>query len=1035
MTFPAAVTHRPHRSRSALITGVAFGALLISGSQGSDLKITSIVPRSGSNLMISWEGAHGLGRYQLQTSTNGRDWHDAENALEGATNRTVSMDGKSRFYRMRLVPDTTAPTTPANLLASPNTDAVVLSWNASVDSGGAGLWGYALMRNGAMLEFLQGSVTRFTDSAVTPGQTYTYSVHSIDSAGNWSGESAPAVAVVPLAPDRSAPAVPSGVTATTPNCSQVKLSWNPSSDGGGSGVRGYRIYFGTVGTNLVQEVLHPTTTFTHSGRTPLSIYIYTVAAFDHAGNESPRSAPVAARPPACPDVTPPAVTLLSPAHGGIVSQPFTLDASASDDVGVARVEFYRDAGIALYTTSGANYSTTIDPRTLALGPHGFYAKAFDAASNVAVSATNFVVVTNIAASVNAPELMGFLPGIGAANEVKVVGSTAYVASGLWGLSMVDVRNQAKPVLISSVDVPFDGQYVAVSGSLACVTGDRTFFSTPMDKASANGFYVVDLSAPGEPIVRGRIESDQISFLGVAMQGTYAYVACGLDGVAVIDISNPSAPTIVATHDTPGWAVGVVVQAGHLFVVDGSEGLRILDISNPRLPLPLDPGDPSKGALAVAVGSNAQDVTVVGNYAYLAAAKSFDIIDISNRLAPRRAGSYELETPYTALRVSVQGNLAYVATSVGGLVIFDITNAARPEKLSEVAPSGGWGALTVGVAALGSYAYVANGAGGLAVVSVSNPSAPTMQSTFRNWFEGRQSAASANLAVVTGVEYWEGGTRSTNGIRILNIQDPRKPRLVGRIDSTLTTFLGVTISGNYAYVACGDAGLGVVDLRTPGAPVLTTTYNTPGWASQVAVQGTYAFVADGQAGLRILDISNPGSPRPLNASNARVGTVTNGANMRDVFVSGNFAYLATGKSFLIVDVSNKNAPIVRGTLSLATPLTALRSVVHNGYAYIGGSASGLITVDVRNPAAPVLLGSLAPSGSVGALTVDAAISGSIAFVSNGRGGVAVVDIASPAQPRLLHSVTTLGGASEINLIGNWLFVGDNMAMLNTINLNP
>jgi hypothetical protein len=72
-------------------------------------------------------------------------------------------------------------------------------------------------------------------------------------------------------------------------------------------------------------------------------------------------------------------------------------------------------------------------------------------------------------------------------------------------------------------------------------------------------------------------------------------------------------------------------------------------------------------------------------------------------------------------------------------------------------------------------------------------------------------------------------------------------------------VGVAVSGNYAYVVDGSAGLQVIDVRNPENPVRVGGYDTSGWANGVAVSGNYVFVADGQWGLQIFRIGE-GAPR-------------------------------------------------------------------------------------------------------------------------------------------------------------------------------
>ena len=71
----------------------------------------------------------------------------------------------------------------------------------------------------------------------------------------------------------------------------------------------------------------------------------------------------------------------------------TLSASASDNVGVTKVEFYVDGALKATDTSSP-YSASLDSTTLADGSHSLVAKAYDAAGNVGTSSTVSFSVSN-----------------------------------------------------------------------------------------------------------------------------------------------------------------------------------------------------------------------------------------------------------------------------------------------------------------------------------------------------------------------------------------------------------------------------------------------------------------------------------------------------------------------------------------------------------------------------------------------------------------------------------------------------------------
>lgn len=82
------------------------------------------------------------------------------------------------------------------------------------------------------------------------------------------------------------PSVPTGLVATVIDQTRVHLSWNPSTDTGGSGLSGYRIYRNgfPIGSSPVASLVDSTIIASGS-------YTYQVSAFDYAGNESDLSLP------------------------------------------------------------------------------------------------------------------------------------------------------------------------------------------------------------------------------------------------------------------------------------------------------------------------------------------------------------------------------------------------------------------------------------------------------------------------------------------------------------------------------------------------------------------------------------------------------------------------------------------------------------------------------------------------------------------------------------------------------------------------
>jgi uncharacterized protein (TIGR03118 family) len=96
-----------------------------------------------------------------------------------------------------------------------------------------------------------------------------------------------------------------------------------------------------------------------------------------------------------PDVIAPTVTITAPAQGATLSGSVTVTATASDNVGVASVQFFAGT-TAIGTATTSPYSVTWDTTTAAAGSIALSAQAKDAAGNVGTSAAISVTVANVA---------------------------------------------------------------------------------------------------------------------------------------------------------------------------------------------------------------------------------------------------------------------------------------------------------------------------------------------------------------------------------------------------------------------------------------------------------------------------------------------------------------------------------------------------------------------------------------------------------------------------------------------------------------
>jgi chitinase len=168
----------------------------------------------------------------------------------------------------------------------------------------------------------------------------------------------------------------------------VTLAWDAVSD---PDLAGYRLYYGYAsGSYSVTLGVGKATTAALSGLDAGRTYYFAATAYDVYGDESDFSNEVSYVVPAA-DTTPPTVAITSPAGGASVPKKstVTINATASDDVGVTKVEFYVNGQLTCSDTA-ASYTCAWKVPAAPGRTYQLQAKAYDAQGNV--SSSNIITV-------------------------------------------------------------------------------------------------------------------------------------------------------------------------------------------------------------------------------------------------------------------------------------------------------------------------------------------------------------------------------------------------------------------------------------------------------------------------------------------------------------------------------------------------------------------------------------------------------------------------------------------------------------------
>ncbi len=200
----------------------------------------------------------------------------------------------------------------------------------------------------------------------------------------------------PAPPDTTPPTVSISAPANGATVSgTVTISANASDNVGVAGVQ-----FRVDGANLgAEDTAAPYSVSWNTTAAANGSHTITAVARDAAGNTATSASvtvTVNNTVPPPPDTTPPTVSISAPANGATVSGTVTISANASDNVGVAGVQFRVDGANLGAEDTAAPYSVSWNTTAAANGSHTITAVARDAAGNTATSASVTVTVNNTA---------------------------------------------------------------------------------------------------------------------------------------------------------------------------------------------------------------------------------------------------------------------------------------------------------------------------------------------------------------------------------------------------------------------------------------------------------------------------------------------------------------------------------------------------------------------------------------------------------------------------------------------------------------
>jgi hypothetical protein len=605
-------------------------------------------------------------------------------------------------------------------------------------------------------------------------------------------------------------------------------------------------------------------------------------------------------------------------------------------------------------------------------------------------------------------------------------------------------------------------------------------------ASMNGQGILNVMDAGtvDLSMVSQLQLDSSYCYGIYIEGNTLYLG-QTNGIQLVDISDPLNLKLkerwelsyYKTNSTTGlpeteksyYSVLDLHKKGNIFYLSvGDPGFVTMDLSDPSHPRQLGSYDPYGSFLQMmAVSADENIAYVVSTTDYAAAPNGTNhvhVLDVSNPYNPTKI--WTDPSPLNNQRaagIAVIDNLLYVPTYFR----------------------------------MGSSSLVWDSYGMLGVLNASNPSHLTLAKD--NWYYGWDFYHFFPVMGGSGWQAWGYLIQWDNqgyGHGYINLfglwDDPLTPVPLREAINMDGSCYAVAFKDHYAFVADAQRGCEVMDLTDPEHPVLVTTMFFPGSVRQVKAIGNILYVGASDAGLYIIDISNPEAPVQLGNYISKLyvsdawGTFY--GSVYDFVVEGNTVFLGVNLESLfssyacveIIDISDlsnisflgygsvsgscagidkyQDSVLISGTgnyvsmdVSFLHQGSTYTNAVYKGHfsvpggggnvlipnetspiGFVSAGTSGMMTVDFSNPAntgSPSELLTTNTVTSLATLSLDGYRSGlsyrnGQLLVGSYYRGAARVDVTNPLQPRLVEEYLLAGNTR------NAYFTDDNSLIVAT-----
>ncbi|MDE0043621.1 MAG: hypothetical protein OXT74_16395, partial [Candidatus Poribacteria bacterium] len=509
----------------------------------------------------------------------------------------------------------------------------------------------------------------------------------------------------------------------------------------------------------------------------------------------------------------------------------------------------------------------------------------------------------------------------------------------WGLEIFDLENPSLPQMIGQIATPGNAQGITIDGETAYIAD------------GAAGVTLIDVQRPDSPsFIKTIGDFEDARRIKIANEKAYVVdISKGLQIYDLNEIQNQPDPQPIGTFQTSGFALDVGIDGNTVYFSDNNQGFQILDFKFINIP-----------AFAGIVDTLALDFEVVDGYAYVASG-NMQILDVRNRLKPNPVS--RIQTPGIGSSIKFRDGYVYLTDVQSGLFVVDVRNRQQPRTVAIQPTSGD----AMGVDLFKSdmdelFGYIADGNRGLQVIDLRIPHRP-------QWLHHYDASG------------------ETHGMDILQTEEGNR----------------------IAYIACGTGGIKIVEFESASDAVFRHRIPLMGTAVDIRVENGHAFVAAGDSGLIVVDLRNPDNPRT-------VSHIRTNAPAWGIEVNEGYVYLCADELIVVDSREPMNSRVVaRRSMSGS----AYRIVIVDNLGYVAALNGGLQVFDLENPANPRSIGNYESQGNATNITVF----GNKGYLLDTLAGVQILDLSNPRRPEFIAEYQTDALPIAAQIRGDHLFLLD------------